>query len=123
MKNHGLNLRFQDGTILNFSFSLNDENLESIASEISRNVEKRKRLVSGKFGNYIRKRDVVSHRKLFIDFLIEGKEVRTVLYNVPVSNKLLESFEDFKGVLEEIFVDYVDDSQNLIKIGERAVLN
>lgn len=46
-----------------------------------------------------------------------------MLYNVPVSNKLLESFEDFRNVLEEIFIDYVDDSPNLIKIGERAILN
>lgn len=123
MKNHQVRFRFLDATELVFSFNLTVENLEAVTIEIAHTMGKRAMMVKAAYAKYFKKRNVMSHRKFYIDFLINGKEVLTEMYNVETSNKLTSDFDALRILLSDIFFDHIQTEKTYIKQEIAAILN
>lgn len=104
--NNQIIFRFQDGTKVDFSFDApsNAEDRDEIAQYIIDMLARRKALVSGEFGKLVKKSDVISHRKLSIDFFINGKLVDTLLSGVVISNKICTNAKALANAIQALFM-------------------
>ena len=83
------------------------ENLELIANEIATNLDKRAGIINSSAAKYFRKGDVLSHRKFYIDFVMNGKHVKTVLANAEFSNKLAKDYIAIRDLIGCMFLEFI----------------
>ena len=114
MKN-AIVFRFQDGTRLEFTFdSIKLEQVEQLSIEIANGLQRRVQILQSDASKYFKKSNVLSHRKFFIDFISEGKTVKTALYNVECSNKLAKDYRAISSVIEIMVGQYMTEKQTLV---------
>ena len=100
---------FKSGDAVKFSFDLNEENLDSVASSMVRNFEKKLYLLQSKAAKYFKKSTVLSHRKFSMDIFIENKYVKTVYSGIETGNGLLKDSSALQELLQIMLFEAVDN--------------